>query len=244
MCIKMKRTALITGASRGIGRAIAKSLATRGFNLVLVYNSSVDKMKELESELEGKCNFISVQADVSNPAQLENAFNQGKKEFGFIDTLINNAGISHFAFFDNETQESYDKVMDTNFRSVFTACLLASKDMLSNKFGRIVNISSVWGQRGASMEVLYSASKHAVIGLTRSLNAEFAPSNVLVNAVCPGIIDTDMNKHFSVQDRQEMESEIPLGRFGKPEEVASVVAMLTNEELYIGGEDISVTAGY
>lgn len=240
----MKRTALITGASRGIGKAIAIALAKKGFNLVLLYRNSIDKMKELENELNGKCDFISIQADVSKVEDIEKAFEIAKKKFGFIDTLINNAGIAHFAFFDNESQESYDKVMDTNFRSVFTTCLLASKDMIANKFGRIVNISSVWGQRGASMEVLYSASKHAIIGLTRSLNEELAPSNVLVNAVCPGVIDTDMNSHFSSQDRAEIESEIPLGRFGKAEEVASVVAMLTNEELYIGGEDISVTAGY
>lgn len=240
----MKRTALITGASRGIGKAIAIALAKKGFNLVLLYRNSIDKMKELESEIADKCDFISIQADVSKAEEIAKAFEMGKQKFGFIDTLINNAGISHFAFFDNETQESYDKVMDTNFRSVFTACLLASKDMITRKFGRIVNIASVWGQRGASMEVLYSASKHAVIGLTRSLNEELAPSNILVNAVCPGVIDTDMNSHFSSQDRAEIESEIPLGRFGKAEEVASVVAMLTNEELYIGGEDISVTAGY
>ena len=240
----MKRTALITGASRGIGRAIAVALANKGFNLVLVYKSSYDKMKELEDELKDKTAFITIQADVSKPNELEKAFIEGRKAFGFIDTLINNAGISHFAFFDNETQQTYDEVMDTNFRSVFTACLLASKDMLANKFGRIVNVSSVWGQKGASMEVLYSASKHAVIGLTRSLNDEFAPSNILVNAVCPGVIDTDMNKHFSKEDKEEIAQEIPMGRFGKVEEVASVVTMLVSEDLYIGGEDISITGGY
>ena len=184
---------------------------------------------------------ISCNSNV-NPEQI--VFNLAKEKFGFVDTLINNAGISHIGFFDTETQETYDKIMDTNFRSVFTACLLASKDMIANKFGRIVNVSSVWGQKGASMEVLYSASKHAVVGLTRSLNAELAPSGILVNAVCPGVIDTDMNRYFSAEDKRLIEEDIPLGRFGKAEEVASVISMLTEENLYIGGEDISITAGY
>ncbi len=240
----MKRTAIITGASRGIGRAVAINLANKGFSLVLVYNRSYDKIKELEQELNGKCDFISVCADVSKPSDVQKVFNLAKEKFGFVDTLINNAGISHIDFFDKETQETYDKIMDTNFRSVFTACLLASKDMIANKFGRIVNVSSVWGQKGASMEVLYSASKHAVVGLTRSLNAELAPSGILVNAVCPGVIDTDMNRHFSAEDKRLIEEDIPLGRFGKAEEVASVISMLTEENLYIGGEDISITAGY
>ena len=240
----MKRTAIITGASRGIGRAITKALANKGFSLVLVYKNSHDKIKSLEEEIAGKCEFLSVCADVSSPYDAEKVYNRAKEKFGFVDTLINNAGISHIGFFDEETQESYNEVMDTNFRSAFTMCLLASKDMIANKFGRIVNVSSVWGQKGASMEVLYSASKHALIGLTRSLNAELAPSGILVNAVCPGVIDTDMNKHFSAEDRRFIEEDIPLGRFGKPEEVASVVSMLTDENLYIGGEDISVTAGY
>ncbi len=240
----MKRTAIITGASRGIGRAIAKELANKGFSLALVYKNSHDKIKSLEQELSGKCEYITICADVSKPKEAKKAFDCAKEKFGFIDTLVNNAGISHFSFFDEETQESYDEVMDTNFRSAFTMCLLTSKDMIANKFGRIVNVASVWGQRGASMEVLYSASKHALIGLTRSLNAELAPSGILVNAVCPGVIDTDMNKHFSDEDRRLIEEEIPLGRFGKAEEVASVVAMLTEESLYVGGEDVSVTAGY
>jgi 3-oxoacyl-[acyl-carrier protein] reductase len=240
----MKRTAIITGASRGIGRAVAINLATKGFSLVLVYKSSHDKIKELEKEIYGKCEFISVCADVSKPSEVQKVFDIAKAKFGFVDTLINNAGISHIGFFDSETQEDYDAVMDANFRSVFTACVIASKDMISHKFGRIVNVSSVWGQKGASMEVLYSASKHAVIGLTRSLNAELSPSGILVNAVCPGVIDTDMNKHFSAEDRRLIENDIPLGRFGKAEEVASVISMLTDENLYIGGEDISITAGY
>lgn len=240
----MKRTALITGASRGIGRAIAIQLANKGFSLVLVYKNSHDKIKSLENEIQGKCEYLTVCADVSNPEEAKKAYEQAKGRFGFIDTVINNAGISHIGFFDEETQENYDKVMNTNFRSAFTMCLLASKDMITNKFGRIVNVSSVWGQRGASMEVLYSASKHALIGLTRSLNAELAQSGILVNAVCPGVIDTDMNKHFSNEDKRLIEEDIPLGRFGKAEEVASVVSMLTEENLYIGGEDISITAGF
>jgi 3-oxoacyl-[acyl-carrier protein] reductase len=240
----MKRTAIITGASRGIGRAIALNLAKKGFSLALVYKSSHDKIKSLEQELNGQCEFISICADVKNPQEVEKAYAIAKEKFGFIDTVINNAGISHVEFFDKETQESYDEVMDTNLRSTFTLCLLASKDMIARKFGRIVNISSVWGQKGSAMEVLYSTAKHAIIGLTRSLNAELAPSGILVNAVCPGVIDTDMNKHFSAQDKILIEQDIPLGRFGKAEEVASVVAMLTDENLYIGGEDVAITAGY
>ena len=139
----MKRTALITGASRGLGRAIALQLANKGFSLVLVYKSSHDKIKSLENEIKDKCEYLTVCADVSKPELAQKAFEQAKARFGFIDTVINNAGISHIGFFDEETQESYDNVMDTNFRSALTMCLLASKDMISNKFGRIINVSSV-----------------------------------------------------------------------------------------------------
>lgn len=240
----MKRTAIITGASRGIGRAIALELAKKGFSLALVYKNSHDKMKSLENELDGKCEYVSICADIRDSKQVEKAYQIAKEKFGFIDTVVNNAGISHIEFFDKETQESYDEVMDTNFRSAFTMCLIASKDMIAKKFGRIINVSSVWGQKGSAMEVLYSSSKHALIGLTRSLNAELAPSGILVNAVCPGVIDTDMNNDFSEHDKIAISQDIPLGRFGKAEEVAKVVSLLADENLYIGGEDIAVTAGY
>ena len=241
---EMQRNALITGFTRGIGKAIAFNLAKQGFRLVLIYKNSDDLAKSVGEELSKLTQTLVIKCDVSDTKQIENACERAKEEFGFIDTLINNAGISRFAFFDNETQESYDEVMNTNFRSVFTFCNILCKDMISNKFGRIVNISSVWGKKPASIEVLYSASKSAVLGLTRSLNSELAPSGILVNAVCPGVIDTDMNAHFSQDDKQAIIDEIPLTRMGKAEEGASVVELLTREELYIGGEEITVSSGF
>lgn len=240
----MQRNALITGFTRGIGKAIAYKLASKGFRLVLIYKNSDALANSINEELSKITQTLVIKCDVSDTKQIENACKQAKEKFGFIDTLVNNAGISRFAFFDNETQASYDEVMNTNFRSVFTFCNILCKDMISNKFGRIVNVSSIWGKKPASTEVLYSASKSAVLGLTRSLNSELAPSGILVNAVCPGVIDTDMNAHFSNSDRQALIDEIPLSRMGTAEEVASVIELLTKEELYIGGEEITISGGF
>ncbi len=231
---------MITGGTRGIGAAIAETLAKEGFSLALVYNNDDDSAKRTFEKLNALTSVILIKADVSKPAECERAVAEAERRFGFVDTLVNNAGIAHFAFFDNETQDSYDKVMDTNFRSAFTLALLLSKKMLARKFGRIANISSIWGQKGASTEVLYSASKAAMIGFTRALNLEFAPSGILVNAVCPGVIDTDMNKRFSAEDLEAILSGLPSGKMGSPQNVADVVKLLVSEDCYIGGEDINV----
>lgn len=240
----MQRNALITGFTRGIGKAVAFKLASKGFRLVLIYKNSDELAKTVNEELSKITQTLVIKCDVSDPIQIQKACKRAKDEFGFIDTLVNNAGISRFAFFDTETQESYDQVMNTNFRSVFTFCNILCKDMISNKFGRIVNVSSVWGKKPASTEVLYSASKSAILGLTRSLNSELAPSGILVNAVCPGVIDTDMNSHFSSADKQAIIDEIPLSRMGTADEVASVIELLTRKDLYVGGEEITISGGF
>ncbi len=239
----MKRTAIITGATRGIGKATAIRLAKKGFSLVLVYRKEDEFAQALTQELSQYAQVISIRADVARPQECQRVFDEAKQAFGFVDTLVNNAGISHVSFFDTETQSSYDEVMDVNFRSAFTLSNLVCKDMIANKFGRIVNVSSVWGQRGGATEVLYSASKAALIGFTKALNAELAPSGILVNAACPGVIDTDMNACFADQ-RAELEEQIPLGRYGTPDEVASMIEYLTQEELYVGGAEITVSAGF
>lgn len=240
----MKRTAIITGATGGIGSAIAYALAQKGFSLALIYNTAKTKAHELENELSKQTTVKCYQCDVGDYKQIEEVVKSIKSDFGFVDTLINNAGISHVALFDTETQQSYEMVMNVNFRSAFTFCNLLVPDMISNKFGRIVNISSVWGQKPASCEVLYSASKSALLGFSRSLNAELAPSNVLVNAVCPGVIDTPMNACFSDETIRELKDSIPMGRLGTGKDVASVVEMLTREQLYVAGEEITISGGW
>jgi 3-oxoacyl-[acyl-carrier protein] reductase len=232
--------ALITGGTRGIGAAIAETLAKDGFSLVLVYKSDDKSAMSTLQKLDPLTSVILIKADVRKSAECERAVAEAQKRFGFIDTLVNNAGISHFAFFDNETQQDYDEVMDTNFRSAFTFSTLLSKEMLSRKFGRIVNISSIWGQLGASTEVLYSASKSAMIGFTRALNAELSPSGILVGAVCPGAIDTDMNKRFSGKDLEAILADIPSGKLGTPQSVADVVKRLVSETGTTGGEVVNL----
>ena len=242
--MERKRVALVTGGAKGIGKAIALKLADAGFSLAINYRTSEKEANELVSYLQSRgVNALAIRADVSKRDEVKKMYETCRAYFGFVDTVINNAGVSQYKMFCDCTDEDYDFVMNNNLRSAVNVCSLFSPDMVSNNFGRIVNISSVWGEQGASMEVLYSASKAGVIGLSKALNAELAPSGVIVNAVTPGFIDTDMNAHLSKEDVDAFTQSVSVGRIGKPSEVADVVELLTRRDLYIAGAVIPVNGG-
>lgn len=242
--MERRRTALVTGAARGIGKAVIEKLADCGFSLAINYNTSEKEATELVASLQSRgVNCIAVKADVSDYGEAARLYEECRAYFGFIDTLVNNAGISLSKILCDCTPADYERVLNVNLRSVFNMCRLFSPDMVSNGFGRIINVASVWGERGASTETLYSMSKAGVIGFTKALNAELAPSNVIVNSVSPGFIDTAMNSALSAQEVEDFLSGVALGRVGKAEEVADVIELLTREKLYIAGADIPVNGG-
>lgn len=242
--MERKRTALVTGGAKGIGKAIVKKLASCGFSVAVHYNKSEDKATALVDELQRSgVNAIAVQADLSDYAQTEKLYQLVKAHFGFVDTLINNAGVSLIKPLYECTSKDFDDVINANLRSVFNCCRIFSPDMVSETFGRIVNIASVWGEYGASTETIYSASKAGVIGFSKALNAELALNGVIVNCVSPGFIDTDMNAHLSNEERDAFLESVSLARAGKAEEVADVVELLTRKDLYIAGADIPVNGG-
>lgn len=242
--MERKRTALVTGGAKGIGKAIVKKLASCGFSVAVHYNKSEDKATTLVDELQRSgVNAIAVQADLSDYAQTEKLYQLVKAHFGFVDTLINNAGVSLIKPLYECTSKDFDDVINANLRSVFNCCRIFSPDMVSETFGRIVNIASVWGEYGASTETIYSASKAGVIGFSKALNAELALNGVIVNCVSPGFIDTDMNAHLSNEERDAFLESVSLARAGKAEEVADVVELLTRKDLYIAGADIPVNGG-
>ncbi len=239
-----RRTALVTGGARGIGRAIVERLSKEGFSIAVNYKNSEKEAYSLVSNLQNRgINAIAVKADVSSYAEVENMYRIVKECFGFVDTLVNNAGISLIKPLYECDESDYELVTRTNLKSVFNTCRVFSPDMVSNGFGRIVNIASVWGETGASTETLYSASKAGVIGFTKALNAELAISGVTVNSVSPGFIDTDMNAHLTNAEKEDFLSGVSLCRAGTPQEVASVVELLTRKELYIAGADVPVNGG-
>ena len=235
---------LITGGATGIGKSTAMLFAQKGYDVFVTYNQTkpdfdgVTKIKcNLENE-EDKCirRFVTkIKCNLENEEDILNLF----KTVGNIDILVNNAGISLIKQINDTTAEEYDKIMSVNARSYFLCSREAIKLMLKNHEGAIVNVSSMWGQTGASCEIAYSMSKAAVIGLTRSLAEELAPSGITVNCVCPGIIDTRMNNMF---DKNELEEEVPLGRLGTSEEVADAIFYLTQNK-YITAQILGVNGG-
>ena len=220
----MKRV-LITGGATGIGKACAELFRDRGYDVVITYNKT---LSEIENVKAVKCNLESID-------EIKTLFDEIKD----IDVLVNNAGVSLIKMINDVTPDDYEKVCAVNQRAVYFCSKYAALDMLKKHSGAIINISSIWGVDGASCETLYSMTKAAVIGLTRSLSKELAPSNIRVNCVAPGIIDTRMNDCF---DKDELKNEVPLGRLGTPEEIASAVLFLA-ENAYITGEILNVNGG-
>jgi len=235
---------LITGASRGIGAAIAKKYIQNNYKVAI---NAIKNMQLLESTVQKYAvinnNVLPILADVSNYNEAEKMINIVNETFGGIDILINNAGISHYNLF-TEDKDNFKKVIDTNLVSMFNMCHLVLPCMIQKKSGVIINISSIWGASGASLEVLYSASKGGVNAFTKALAKEMAPSGINVNAIAPGVIDTDMNSHLDENDKKALMESIPLGRFGEAQEVADLCYFLTGDEAkYITGQVITIDGG-
>lgn len=240
-----QKVVLVTGASRGIGRAIALTFARNGYHVIINCLKSVDALTDLEQKISAlgvRCK--SFVGDVGNPSFVEFMFRSVEKEFGTLDVLINNAGISYIGLLTDMTPADWKMVMDTNLSSVFYCCSKAIPMMLQKKSGRIINISSMWGTCGASCEVAYSASKGGMDAFTKALAKELAPSGITVNAIACGIIDTEMNRCFSEEELESMAEEIPIGRFGAPEEVADFALQIAKGSSYLTGQVIHLDGGY
>ena len=242
----MKKTAVVTGGSGEIGMAICKLLSENGYNIVFSYNKSEKVAKELESSLtlSGK-KAVAVFADLRNSLDIRNLFSVAYEQFGSIDLLVNNAGISRQQVLTDVSDEDIDELMSVNFGGTFKCCREVIPYMLKTHSGNIINISSIWGICGASCESLYSSTKAAIIGLTKSLAKELAPSGIRVNCVAPGMIDTKMNSHFSENDIKNFCNETPIERMGTPEEVAASVLFLSQpSSSFITGQILRVDGGY
>lgn len=242
----MKSTVLITGASRGIGKAIAIRFAQKGFSLVINCSKSAEALAELKKDLEENYHVpvLASVGNIGNYNYVQQLFDEIKNEFGGADIVINNAGISHIGLLSDMTPEEWSHLLDVNLSSIFYTSKLAIPYMLSKGQGKIINISSVWGNVGASCEVAYSASKGGMNSFTKALAKELAPSNIQVNAIACGCIDTEMNQCFSEEERQALMNEIPAGRFGTPEEVATLVDTLVEKHNYLTGQIISLDGGW
>lgn len=244
MCIM--KTVFITGASRGIGRACALRFAREGFAVGVNFVSSACKAQELKEEilsLGGECEIYPF--DVSDSDEAEKAINAFSEKYGGIDCLVCNAGIAAQDFFDKITGEDWDRMFAVNTKGAFNCSKFAAKHMLHAHKGKIVFVSSVWGIQGASMEVHYSASKAALIGLTKALCKELGPSGINVNCVAPGVIDTDMNRMHSRETMLELSENTPLMRIGQPSDVANAVFFLSSQEAdFITGQIIAVDGGF
>lgn len=240
----MKKTVIITGGSRGIGETIVKELAKEGYNIILNYNKSEQKAKKIQEECTKKGQNVEIfQADVSKREEVKKLVNFTIRKFKNIDILINNAGVSQTKLFTDITQEDWNTIINTNLTSAFHMCQEVLPNMIHNKNGCIINISSIWGITGAACEVHYSVAKAGLDGLTKALAKEVGPSNIKVNSIAPGIIETEMNKNISQSDKNDIISEIPLGRIGNTIEIAKTVKWLIENE-YITGQIISVNGGW
>ena len=238
----MLKTALITGASRGIGKAIAETFARDGYQLILTCIHNIEKLQALAAELEAahKIQCTALQADMGNFEEVQNVFSHISR----LDVVVNNAGVAHIGLLSDMSVEEWQRLMRTNLDSCFYTSKLAIPLMLKNHSGRIINISSVWGNVGASTEVAYSASKGAVNSFTKALAKELAPSNIQVNAIACGLIATDMNSRLSREDLEALTEEIPADRMGTPQEVARLVLQTAQAPEYMTGQIITIDGGW
>ncbi|MCH5142340.1 MAG: 3-oxoacyl-ACP reductase FabG [Clostridiales bacterium] len=238
------KTALITGGTKGIGKAIAGAFLERGYEVVLNYHKDEAAALATQEEFNmlGYCPVL-FRADVSDEVQVRNMFREFFSIYDNLDVLVNNAGISLIKVIQDTTLSDWNKIFDTNVKGTFLCSREVANKMVWARSGSIINISSVWGEVGSSCEVAYSASKGAVIAFTKALAKELAPSNVRVNCITPGVIDTDMNSHFQEDELRELISEIPMGRIGSPAEVAKACVYFAESE-YVTGEVLSVGGGF
>ena len=240
------KTVLITGSSRGIGEKIKKKL-NKSYNLVLTYNKNKDKALNLLGDLRKENpNVIAVKCDVKNEEDVNNLFDLAEKNFSHVDILINNAGISYFGLLQDMDFSSWNEIINTNLSSIFLTSKRAIPNMLSQKSGVIINMSSIWGNFGASFEVAYSASKGGINSFTKALSKELLPSNIRVNAISPGIVDTDMTEFdLSDDDKRDLKEDLIEKRFAKSEEIANLVEFLISEKgSYITGSIFDINGGF
>lgn len=242
----MKKTALITGASRGIGLAIAKEFAKAGYQLVITCSKTEADLLVLKKELESTyaTPVLTSVGDMADYNYVNQLFSDITKHFQGVDVVINNAGISYVGLLTDMSIDDWNHIVATNLTSVFSTSKLAIPYMLQQKEGKIINISSVWGNVGASCEVAYSACKGGINSFTKALAKELAPSNIQVNAIACGCIDTQMNACFSEEDRAALAEEIPAGRFGAPEEVAHLALQIASGNAYLTGQIITLDGGW
>lgn len=240
----MQRVAIVTGASRGIGREIAKTLARKGIKVIANYNKSEEKAIELQKELEKENIKIDIfKADVSKRQEVKKLIQYTLEKYKKIDILINNAGISEYKLFTEESDEDWNKIINNNLYSAFIMSQEVIPNMIYNKQGCIINISSVWGIVGGALEVIYSISKAGMDGLTKALAKELGPSNIRVNSIAPGVIDTDMNIDLSKEELKDLENETPLRRIGKVQDIAKCINWLVDDE-FTTGQIISINGGW
>lgn len=241
----MRRIALISGGSRGIGAACVRAFAQDGYAVVFLYNRSAGKAEALVQALRSEGRDVTAYpCDVSDPQQVAATVADILRTYRRIDVLVNCAGIAHIGLFTDMTEDEWDRLFAVNVRSAFSLTKAVLPWMISARKGSIVNVSSMWGEVGASCEVAYSATKAALIGLTKALAKEVGPSGVRVNCVTPGVIDTDMNAQLTEDDRAALADETPLGRIGSPEEVAKAILFLCGEGAsFITGQVLGVSGG-
>ena len=234
------KNVLITGGSRGIGKECVYAFINEGYRVFLNYNKSDEEAEKIKNET----GAVLVKADISREDEVKRMSQFIHENYGKIDVIVNNAGISQIKLFTDISENDWDRMFNINVKGMFLVTKEFAGDMIYKKKGKIINVSSMWGLTGGSCEVHYSASKAAVIGFTKALAKELGPSGINVNCVAPGVIETDMNKHLSEEDIKALEDETPLGRIGKPHEIARTILFLASEKSdYITGQVLSVDGG-
>lgn len=241
----MRRIALVTGGSRGIGAACVRTFAEAGYAVVFLYNRSAEKAAALADALRGaNLDVAAYPCDVSAPEQVQQTLQDILRVYHRVDVLVNCAGIAHIGLLTDMTEAEWDHLFAVNVRGVFSVTKAVLPGMISRRTGAVINVSSMWGEVGASCEAAYSATKAALIGLTKALAKEVGPSGVRVNCIAPGVIDTDMNAQLTDEDRAALADETPLGRIGHAEEVARTALFLGGEGAsFITGQVVGVSGG-
>lgn len=242
----MKKTVIVTGSSKGIGAATAILFAQKGYNVVINYNESYESANILcRSLISNGYSVMTQKANVANKLEVDLMVKETLYKFGRIDVMVNNAGIAYQGLITDTDEIDFDKIIDVDLKGVFNCCKSVTPVMVNQKFGRIINISSMWGQVGASCEVAYSAAKAGVIGITKALAKELAPSGITVNSIAPGLIETSMNSNLSVEELNEFVNEIPVSRIGSADEIAAAVYFLASDDAeYITGQVLGINGGY
>lgn len=240
-----RKTVLITGASRGIGKAAALRFAREGWQLAITCISRTEELTRVQKTIEALgAPCLSFTGNMGNLSDTERLFSAVRQRFGALDVLVNNAGISSVGLFQDMSMEDWQSMLQSDLTSVFCCCKLAVPEMIRRRSGKIINISSVWGVCGASCEVAYSAAKGGVNAFTKALAKELAPSNIQVNAIACGAIDTEMNQWMDPEEKAALLEEIPAGRMGQPEEAADLIFQLAQANPYLTGQVIALDGGW